>query len=345
VQETVSAAERMAGIRVGAVYVALSPLHAALQPTRGVVTVQSEKYEVNDADMARAIQAAKVVSLPPNREIVDLIPRQYIVDGYGGLKDPSRMVGMRLELDAQLVVGNLTALSTLRLTVERAGYSAACFVLKPLALGEFVLSRHERERGVQLVDIGAGVTEMSYFEDGALKAISVLPIGGGSVSNDLAVGLKVSLPTAEKLKTEVDWFSIPEDKSFDLQAFGHVESRRVQPRSIIEVIEPRIEELLRLIRQQGTVMSGREAPPAGIVLTGGLLKAKDLSRLAERYLGNSARTKAETTEAVDDPSFNVAYATSLYVFSQFRQGEVAPSGRNIKGVWARVRGIWQDFWE
>ena len=345
VQEAVSSAERMAGVRVGAVYVALSTLHVALQPTRGIVTVQSEKYEVSDDDILRVVQAAKVVSLPPNREIVDLIPSQYIVDGYGGLKDPSRMVGMRLELDASLVVGNLTALSTLRRTVERAGYSTASFVLKPLALGELVLSPEERELGVQLVDIGAGVTEMSYFEEGALKSICVVPIGGASVSNDLAVGLKISLPTAEKLKTEVDWFSMPEDRSFDLQAFGHVESRRVQPRQIIDVLEPRFEELLKLICQQGEVMSGREAAPAGIILTGGTLKTKALARLAERLLGVIVRVKLQAVDSVDDPGFNTAFAVAAHCASQLKLTHQPSSGRTAKGAWARVKGIWQDFWE
>ncbi|MBT9154247.1 MAG: Cell division protein FtsA [Firmicutes bacterium] len=345
VQETVSSAEGMAGVRIGAVHVALSPLHATLQPTRGVVTVQSDKYEVSDEDIVRVIQAAKVVSLPPNREIVDIIPGQYIVDGYGGLKDPSRMVGMRLELDASLVVGNLTALSTLRRTVERAGYSTASFVLKPLALGELVLSPKERDLGVQLVDVGAGVTEMAYFEEGALKAISVLPIGGGSVSNDLAVGLKISLPTAEKVKTEVDWFAMPEDQTYDLQAFGHIESRRVQPRTILDVLEPRLEELLELIRHQGASMSGRETPPAGIVLTGGVLKTKALARLAERYLSGVARVKLETYDSVDDPGYNTALAIAVHIVAQSRSAQLTPSGRMGKGVWARVKDIWHGFWE
>lgn len=345
VQETVSSAERMAGVRAGALHVALSPLHAALQPSRGVVTVQSDKYEVCEEDIARVVQAARVVSLPPNREIVDIIPRQYIVDGYGGLKDPLRMVGMRLELDALLVVGNLTALSTLRRTVERAGYSTASFILKPLALGELILSADERERGVQLVDIGAGVTEMAYFEEGALKSICVVPIGGGSVSNDLAVGLKISISTAEKLKTEVDWFSMPDDKAFDLQAFGHVESRRVQPRSVLEVIEPRLDELMKLIRQQGESMSGREAPPAGTVLTGGMLKAKALARLAERSQSGVVRMKLEAYDFVDDPGLHTALAVAAYVFSQERPAQATPSGRIKKSVWARVKGVLQDFWE
>ena len=345
VQETVSSAERMAGVRAGPLHVALSPLHAALQPSRGVVTVQSDKYEVNEDDIARVVQAARVVSLPPNREIVDIIPRQYIVDGYGGLKDPSHMVGIRLELDASLVVGNLTALSTLRRTVERAGFSTASFVLKPLALGELMLSADERERGVQLVDIGAGITEMAYFEEGALKSIAVVPIGGGSVSNDLAVGLKIGLPTAEKLKTEVDWFAMPGDKAFDLQAFGHVESRRVEPRSILEVIEPRLDELMKLIRQQGELMSGRESPPAGTVLTGGMLKTKALARLAERSQGGVVRMKSEPYDSVDDPGLHTARAIAVYVYSQARPTRLTASGRITTSMWARVKGVLQDFWE
>lgn len=345
IQDTVSSAERMAGASVGEVYIALSPLHVALQTTRGMVTVLGDKDTVTKEDVARVVQATKVISLPPNREIVDLVPRQYIVDGYGGMKDPLHMVGMRLELEATLVVGNLTALSNLRRSVERAGYSAAGFVFKPLALGELLLGEDERELGVQLVDIGAGVTEMAYFEEGILRAVSVVPIGGGNVTNDLALGMKVSLHTAEKLKIEVDWFSLPDDKAFDLQAFGHVESRRVHPRNIIDVVEPRLEELLKLVRHNGQAMSNRDVPSAGVVLTGGATKTKALAGLAKRHLAGAVRVNLETYGATDDPGYNVVVATAAYVVSRQRQADERPPGRTSRGLLTRLRGIWQDFWE
>ncbi len=345
VREVFTSAVRMAGVRVVDVHVALSPLHASLQATRGVVTVQSDKYEVSDDDVLKVIQAAKMPALPPNREIIDIIPRQYILDGYGGLKDPSRMVGMTLELDASVVVGSLTALSTLRRTVEQAGYSVASFVLKPLALGALVLTPDERELGVQLVDIGAGVTEVSYFEGGTLKAICVVPIGGRNISNDLAVGLKISLSTAEKIKTEVDWFSMPDDKIFDLQTFGHVESRQLQAQGVLDVLEPRLEELLQLIRQQGASMSGRDHPLAGTVLTGGALRTKALAHLAELYLGGGARMKVAAVGAVDDPSLNTAFAVAAYAVSRLWPAQPMHSGKMLSGVWSKAKGIWQNLWE
>lgn len=346
IRDTISFAERMAGGTVSSVYVALSPLHASLQASRGMVAVLSENHEVSPDDVDRVIEAAKVVSLPPNREIVDIISRQYIVDGYGGLKDPISMVGMRLELDALLVVGNLTALSNLRRSIERAGYSVASFVLKPLALGELLLTEDERELGVQLVDIGASVTEMAYFEEGTLRGIGVLPVGGASASNDLALGLKISTSTADKLKVDVDWFSMPDDKGYDLQAFGHVESRRVTSRSILDILEPRYEELFKMIRQQGKEMSSRDTIPAGYVLTGGTAKSRSFSGLARHYLANSVRINLDTYGAVDDPGYNAAIAVITYVLA--RQGAASGSrkqGKSSQGLLSKVKGFLKDFWE
>lgn len=347
IKETIGFAERMAGTTVSSVYVGLSPLHAALQASRGMVAVLGDKHEVSSEDVERAIQAAKMISLPPNREVIDIISKQYIVDGYGGLKDPVSMVGMRLELEALLVVGNLTALSNLRRSVDRAGYGIDGFVLKPLALGELMLSEDERELGVLLCDVGAATAELSYFEEGTLRSIGVVPIGGASVTNDLALGLRTSTPTAERLKIENDWFGQIEERAVDLSAYGHVEAKRISSKTFVEIIEPRYEELFKMLRQQAKDLSHLDVIPAGIVLTGGVVKTKGFAGLAKRYVTNPVRVSLDTYGAVDDPGYNAAVGIITYVLSRSAYAsEQKPQRRgNNGGLVARVKGFLKDFWE
>jgi len=346
VRDVVTFAERMAGGTTDSLFVALSPLHAVLQPSKGMVAVLGADHEVSQEDVDRVMQATRLVNLPPNREIVDMVALQYIVDGYGGLKDPVNMIGMRLELEAMLVVGNLTALSNLRRSVERAGYAVAGFVLKPLALGELLLNEDERELGAELVDVGAAVTETAYFAEGALRSIGAVPLGGAYVSSDLTMGLRVSTKTAERLKTEVDWFAQPPDRAVDLANFGHVEARRVTAGEIIDIMEPRYEEMFNLVRQQSREMNGGEVPNGGYVVTGGATKHKSFLAMLRRILGNRVRVSAETYGAVDDPGYNVAVAVLTYILNRRGgQASVNKQQKSGRGIVDKVKGFFQDFWE
>lgn len=347
IRETVSFAERMSGSTVSAVYVGLSPLHATLQSSRGMVAILGENHEVTADDVERAIQAAKVVSLPPNREVIDIISRQYIVDGYGGLKDPVGMVGMRLELEALLVVGNLTALSNLRRSVDRAGYGIAGFVLKPLALGELMLTEDERELGVLLCDIGAAAAELSYYAEGSLRSMGAVPLGGANVTNDLALGLRCSTIIAEKLKTENDWFGTNEEKNIDLGSLGHGESKRVNSKGVLEIIEPRYEELFKMVRHLTKDLSNLDVIPAGIVLTGGVAKTRSFTNLAKRYLSSGIRLCLDTYGAVDDPGYNAAVGIIMYVISRNLSHAEHKTQRRTSGggMLDRFKGFLKDFWE
>lgn len=345
VREVVETAERMSGGSISALYVALSPMHAVLQASKGMVAVLGEDHEVSQEDVERVVQATRVSSLPPNREIVDMVVRQYIVDGYGGLKDPTNMIGLRLELDALLVVGNATALSSLKRSVERAGYSVTGFVLKPLALGNLLLSEDERELGVQLVDIGAAVTEMAYFEEGALRAIAALPVGGAYVTSDLAVGLRVSTKTAERIKTEVDCFLQPEEKTLDLASFGHMEAKIVKVKDLVDIVEPRYEEMFNFVQKQCREMAGGDVPSGGYVLTGGTVKPKSFLALLRRVIGHRVRVNLDTYGAVDDSGYNAAVAVLTYVLSSRAKVVGKKQKKGNRGLFAKVGTFFKDFWE
>jgi len=180
-------AERMVGTKIDSAYVGFSGLNIELINNRGVVAVSSEDREIRPEDVERVLQAARVIALPSDREIVDIIPREYIVDGYSDIRDPIGMLGVRLEVDAMIISSPITSLRNLVRCVNNAGLEVKGLILQALAAAEASLSPDEKELGVFLVDMGGGTTEISFFQKGKLQSLAVLPIGGDHITNDLAV--------------------------------------------------------------------------------------------------------------------------------------------------------------
>ncbi|NLY39340.1 MAG: cell division protein FtsA, partial [Firmicutes bacterium] len=195
-------AERMSGQSIDNAFIALKGLNVELVNNRGMVAVSADDHEIREEDVERALQATRVMALPPDREIVDIIPREYIVDGYDGIRDPVGMLGVRLEVDAMIVTSPITSLRNLLRCINRAGINVSGMVLQALALSEVSLSADEKELGVFLVDLGGGTTEISYFQQGKLQQLTTIPIGGEHITNDLALGLRTSILAAENLKLE-----------------------------------------------------------------------------------------------------------------------------------------------
>lgn len=350
IKEAFTYGERMAGGRVSAVYVGLSPLYASLQGARGIVAILGEGREVTEDDVERVVKAAKAANLPPNKEVLDVISREYIIDGYGGVLDPLGMVGMRLEMHASLVVGDLTSVSNLRRAVELAGYEIDGLVLTPLALGQLVLNQDERELGVALIDIGSATSEIGYFTDGMLRQVGVVPLGGASITNDLAVILKVSLTVAEKVRRELDLFGGDREGDgvieLELSSFGHIESKRVSFRTLTEIVEARLEEIFQMALKQSAIMTDNHGAP-NLVVTGGVANARGIKRVVKRYLPGTTRVSVGTHGYVNDPVFNTAVAILSYVLVSINhKPEDEKSPRKISGgVVSRLAGWLKEFWE
>ena len=177
----------MVGIDISDVYVGISGDHVSLQPSHGVVAVSGESREIGREDIERVLEASRMTALPPERTIIEVVPKQFIVDGLGGIRDPSRMIGVRLEVDAILVTGTKTIVHNVLRCVERASLTVSGFVLLPLAAGEYCLSPDEKNLGVVFADIGGGATSLAIFEHGHLAATAVVPIGGEYITNDIAI--------------------------------------------------------------------------------------------------------------------------------------------------------------
>ena len=348
IRDAFSRAERMAGGSASSVYVGLSPLYATLHSSRGIVAILGENHEVSEDDISRVIEATKMAQLPPNREILDVLSKEYIIDGYGGLRDPRKMVGMRLELEASLLMGNLTAVANLQRAVSQAGYKVAGLVLKPMALGHLVLNDEECELGVALIAIGAFTSEIGYFSQGLLRQVGVVPLGGAHVTNDLAVGLKVSLAVAEKIKTELDLSGAGDspETAVELSNLGHIESKRVSLRTIAEIADARLEEILTLALRKSLAMTDKQGVPT-LVVTGGMANTKGFKTIMKRYLPGATRLSVGTHGYVDDPGFNTAVGilSSVLASSRSTSESVQSDQPGAGGAISRLAGWLRDFWE
>src|SRR4030042_3233170 len=200
IAQSVESAERMAGYSIGAAFVSIDGIHIESQNSKGVVAVSSPTGEISPEDVARVIEAARAVSLPSSREILHVIPRYFVVDSQSNIKDPIGMNGVRMEVDTHIITGATTALRNIAKCVTQVGVDVEGMVFSGLASAYSVLSDTERELGVILVDFGGGTTDICIFVDGAPAHCAVLPIGARNVTNDLAIGLRISLDSAEKIK-------------------------------------------------------------------------------------------------------------------------------------------------
>jgi cell division protein FtsA len=281
ISESVDAAERMAGVSIGSAFVCVGGAHIASQNSKGVVAVSTPEGEINDTDVSRVVEAAKAISMPSSREILHVIPRDFSVDGQEGIKDPIGMTGVRLEVETQIVTGASTAIRNLGKCINEVGIDIESVVFSGLASSQAVLSETEKELGVVLVDVGAGTTDVAIWVDGALSYSAVLPVGARNVTNDIAVGLRVGLDSAEKIKLflsqkEKPQFATTSDtpKPVDEMDLSHLslpeEIKKISRKTLIDgIIKPRLLEIFTFIGLEIQKSGFGGMTPAGVVITGG----------------------------------------------------------------------------
>ncbi len=287
VQEAAHRAERMGGHRFQSCYVSVGGPHLASHNSRGVVAVTGRDREITSQDVERVMEAARVVSIPADREIVHVLPRGFVVDGIEGIRDPVGMVGARLEAEAHIVTGSSSALQNLHRCLDRAGIEVEGFVAGVVAAGEAVLLDDERDLGVVLADVGGGTTELAVYQGGNVVHSQVLPVGGEYVTTDVAVVLRTSLAQAEVIKIDYGYALAalaPQDRVFPVPAVGGQGMREVTAKELAEIIEARLREILGGIREAIRSCPAARTLPAGVVLTGGVAGTRGLAQLAEEEL-------------------------------------------------------------
>jgi cell division protein FtsA len=329
IKSAIEQAERMIGMEINQVIVGITGNHISLQPCHGVVAVSSENREITNEDVDRVMDAAKVMSIPPEREIINIIPKQFIVDGQDEIKDPRKMIGVRLEMEGSIITGSKTILHNTLRCVERAGLEILDITLQPLAAGEFALSKDEKSLGVALIDIGGGSTTIAVFEQGTLRTTTVLPIGGEHLTKDLATVLKTSSDDAEKIKVKYGhafYDDASEDEVFSVPIIGSDQHQQFNQLEVADIIEARMEEIFELVQNELKRLGIRDLP-GGFVLTGGVANMQGVLDLAQVIFQNRVRIAIPDYIGVREPQYTTAVGLIKYAYKNARlQGrEIEPN--------------------
>lgn len=326
IKAAVEQAEHMVGLKIDSVVVGINGSHIQLQPCHGVVAVQSENSEINDDDILRVIDGAQVMSIPPEREVIDVIPQQFIVDGLDEISDPRGMIGVRLEMEGTIITCSKTALHNILKCVEHAGLDVADICLQPLASGTVALSSDEKNLGVALIDVGGGTTTVSVFEDGYLANTNVIPLGGNNITKDLSIGLRTSTVDAEEIKKTYGhayYGHASEEETFKATIIGSNQQETYNQLEISDMIEARVEEIFELAQQEIRKM-GFEDLRGGFVLTGGTMKMQGTLELAQEIFIGHARIAIPDYMGVREPQF-----TASVGILQFAPNNAKIQGKNL----------------
>jgi len=274
-------AERMAGVPVNHVFVGMSGSHIEAFDSRGVIAISGA--EITMEDVGRVLEAAQAVSIPPNRRILHIEPKAYAVDEQRGIKNPIGMTGIRLEVEAHIITGHVQHVKNLEKCISQAGVDIDAIVPSTIAAAEATLTKRQKELGVVVIDIGAGCTSIAVFEEGTILHSVGLPVGGESVSNDIAIGLRTSVDTAERIKIEFGSVlpqEVNEREMIDLSTVSRIDTQTVSKRYMAEIMQARYYEIFTLVKAELQRLGRSGMLPAGAVLTGAAAKAPGVLDLA-----------------------------------------------------------------
>lgn len=327
--ESVEAAERMAGYNIGKVWVSIDGAHIISQNSQGVVAVSNQHGEIVPDDVNRVIEAARAISLPTSSEILHVIPRSYTVDNQQGIKDPIGMTGVRLEVETHIVTASTTAVKNLSKCIGEVGCDISGMAFSGLVSSLAILTDTEKELGVICLDIGGGTTDIVIYVDGAVAYSSVLPVGAKNVTNDLAIGLRISLESAEKIKLTLGNFK-PHDKEdeVDLSSFSLPEEiKTASYKTLVEgIIRPRLNELFQAVATEVKKSGLAGLTPAGLVICGGGALTVGIVESAKRILGMPVRVGypigiTGLIDEIESPAFAASVGLLKYSLSSAQSSE------------------------
>ncbi|HEU18996.1 MAG TPA: cell division protein FtsA [Deltaproteobacteria bacterium] len=350
IKSAIEEAELMSGTEIGSVYAGIAGSHIEGMNSHGIVAVKGR--EVDEDDLRRAIEAAKALAIPLDREILHIIPQYFIVDNQDGVKDPIGMSGVRLEAKVHVVIGSVTSVQNVIKSVNRVGLDVNDIILEPLASSEAVLSQDEKELGVAIIDIGGGTTDIAVFAEGSIKHTSVLPLGGNYLTNDIAVGLRTPMNEAEKIKIKYGCAYtplIPTDDSIEVPSVGGRTPRKVARQILGEIIEPRVEEILRLAHREIIKSGYEDLLAAGVVVTGGTAILEGVTELGEQVFNMPVRRGIPVgigglTDVVNSPLYATGVGLVLYGYKN-KSGRVFKKrdGNIIIGIIRRMKKWFTDY--
>ena len=325
IKHAVEEAELMADCEISSVYAGIAGSHIRAFNSHGVVAVKD--HEVAPGDVKRVIDAAKAVSIPMDREVIHVIPKEFIIDDQDGIREPLGMSGVRLEAQIHIVTAAVTSAQNIVKCANKAGLNVIDIVLEPLASAEACLAEDERELGVCLIDIGGGTTDVAVYSEGSIVHTSVLGLGGAHVSNDIAVGLRTPFDEAERVKKKFGVASarfLGSDDVISVPSVGGRRPREVSRKLLCEIIEPRIDEILSLARQSLVKEGLEDRIPSGVVMTGGCSALEGVPDLAEEIFETPVRCGIPTRvgglqDVVRGPMYSTGVGLVLFGTHQDRE--------------------------
>ena len=350
IKKAVEEAELMAGCDISTVYAGIAGGHIKAFNSHGVIAVKEN--EISPSDIDRVIEAAQAVVIPPDREVIHVIPQEYIIDDQDGIQEPLGMSGVRLEAKVHVVTAGITSAQNIVKSVNRAGLDVADIILQPIASSEAVLTQDEEDLGVVLVDIGGGTTDIAIYHNGTLKHTGVISLGGNQITGDISVGLRTPANEAEKIKKKHGCAlvsMISKEETIEVPSVGGRKPRVVSRQILGEIIEPRVEELFQLVNRE-IIRSGYDGIVAsGVVLTGGTASLEGISDLAEQVFNLPVKCGLPSgisglVDIVNSPMYATAVGLVLYgkrhaTSAQFRVGGKNNVGKLIN----KMKGWVGDF--
>ncbi len=342
IRKAVEDAEVMSGHEIKSVYTGIAGTHIMGFNSHGVIAIKGG--EVTQKDIERVIDAAKAVAIPLDKELIHVIPQEFIVDDQRGITDPLGMAGVRLEVKVYIVTGAVTSVQNIIRSCHRAGLDLNDIVLESLASSHAVLTKDEREIGVALVDIGGGTTDLSVFYNDTIKHIKTIPLGGGNLTNDIAFGLRTSINNAEQIKKKHGCALaelVQGDEVVEVPGIGGREAKRLSRRILAEICEPRVEEILSLVDQELISSGYKNVLGAGVVLTGGGAMLDGIIDLAEQIFGLPVRIGIPQgvgglKEEISDPKFSTAVGLLLYGAQNHETSAIVKDGM-FKGFFSKMK--------
>lgn len=346
-------AERVAGVPIERAYVSINGSHIMSQNSRGVIAVSRADGEITSDDVARVINAAQAISLPSNREIIHVLPQNFIVDGQEHIHDPVGMTGVRLEVETHIIEGSAPFIKNITKAVNQAGVHIEDFVFSPLAAARALLDKRQKELGVALVDLGAGTTSLSVYEENILLHTAVLPLGSSHITNDIAIGLRTAIDVAEIVKKE-HGTALPEDvkenESILIKAEDDVPEESISRKEVANIIRARLEEIFSFVDRELKSVNRSGLLPAGVVFSGGGALLPGVVEVAKKRLRLPARIGKPQTflglnDDLDDPAYAVVLGLVGWAFDQETRSRMRTplNFPDIKPTIAKMKGWFKSF--
>jgi cell division protein FtsA len=344
--KAVTEAERISGVQINRATVNVNGAHVSGLNSTGVIAISASNREITPEDRLRVEEAATVVQMPPNREIVQFFAKNYSLDGQQNIKDPVGMHGVRLEVDAHIVTASTPNLRNLDMALEKAQIVPTHHTFSSLAAAEAVLNRQQKEAGTVVLDIGAGTTNMIVIEDGEVQHVAVLPLGGTNITNDLAIGLKTDLDVAEQVKIQHASLSKGPRKSV-ISVKVNDETHHFETEDVVMITEARVDELFEYVDKELVKIRRSRKLPGGAVITGGTAKLPHIADIAKQRLQLPARigTLRSVTglvDTVDDPGYFTVVGLML-LDMLLQPHDPAAYGTPNGGAMGMVEGLLRRF--